>query len=164
MAEKKTNKIDTKKIVSICIAALAFIFIFISWFKISIMGYSEGFNILHSDMFDVSALMGIAKILAIVCIILFVAYVSNFFVDLKKLIPGLEKIDLDKYLPLGYYGLYAAALIFTLIGTFTCESSKYVHPAFGWYFALIIVACGLIIIFKPDFFEKVVAKIKAAKK
>lgn len=153
-------EIRKDKLLGLAFGILSFIFLFLKWFKFSLLGYSESYSILHSEMFDISTLMGLAKILAIVCIVLFVVYLVSCLTDLEKLIPALSKYKTDKIFPLGYFGVYFISLLFNLIGTWTCDGSEMVKPAFGWWFAIIFVILGIVVTVIPNIGSKIKSLIK----
>ena len=93
---------------------VTFIMFNVKWikYKIEFFGYesSTSITVLHSDMFDLSFMFGLAKICAIFAILLFFVNIVNTFIKLDEHIPSLKKYNLDKYLPLSYYGLYLVSL------------------------------------------------------
>ena len=108
---------------------VTFIMFNVKWikYKIEFFGYesSTSITVLHSDMFDLSFMFGLAKICAIFAILLFFVNIVNTFIKLDEHIPSLKKYNLDKYLPFSYYGLYLVSLFLTLIGVlFTKYSSE----------------------------------------
>ncbi len=107
----------------------------------SVLGQSASFS-------DIDApLLLIVQIFSIINIIVFIASAITKFVDVKKFVPQLEKIDIKKHTTLAYYGILAVSLVFGFIGALALESTS---PAIGWYFALVFAAAGIVNFFKPE--------------
>ena len=130
---------------------VTFIMFNVKWikYKIEFFGYesSTSITVLHTDMFDLSFMFGLAKICAIFAILLFFVNIVNTFIKLDEHIPGLKKYNLDKYLPLGYYGLYLASLFLTLIGVLF---TKYSYFTLGYIITVIIYIVAMYVTFKGD--------------
>ena len=130
---------------------VTFIMFNVKWikYKIEFFGYesSTSITVLHSDMFDLSFMFGLAKICAIFAILLFFVNIVNTFIKLDEHIPSLKKYNLDKYLPLGYYGLYLASLFLTLIGVLF---TKYSYFTLGYIITVIIYIVAMYVTFKGD--------------
>ena len=112
-------------------------------------------------------MLGFTKVLLILNIIVFIAYMVTEFVDVKKFVPALAnlKFDISKLASLAFYGLMAIALVFGLIGTFTVESvSSYgiessFSISFGWVITFIFTAAGLVNIFMPELLKNLLDKV-----
>ena len=130
---------------------VTFIMFNVKWikYKIEFFGYesSTSITVLHSDMFDLSFMFGLAKICAIFAILLFFVNIVNTFIKLDEHIPSLEKYNLDKYLPLSYYGLYLVSLFLTLIGVLF---TKYSYFTLGYIITVIIYIIAMYVTFKED--------------
>ena len=130
---------------------VTFIMFNVKWikYKIEFFGYesSTSITVLHTDMFDLSFMFGLAKICAIFAILLFFVNIVNTFIKLDEHIPSLKKYNLDKYLPLGYYGLYLASLFLTLIGVLF---TKYSYFTLGYIITVIIYIVAMYVTFKGD--------------
>ena len=130
---------------------VTFIMFNVKWikYKIEFFGYesSTSITVLHSDMFDLSFMFGLAKICAIFAILLFFVNMVNTFVKLDEHIPSLKKYNLDKYLPLSYYGLYLVSLFLTLIGVLF---TKYSYFTLGYIITVIIYIIAMYVTFKED--------------
>lgn len=130
---------------------VTFIMFNVKWikYKIEFFGYesSTSITVLHTDMFDLSFMFGLAKIFAIFAILLFFVNIVNTFIKLDEHIPSLKKYNLDKYLPLGYYGLYLASLFLTLIGVLF---TKYSYFTLGYIITVIIYIVAMYVTFKGD--------------
>ena len=130
---------------------VTFIMFNVKWikYKIEFFGYesSTSITVLHSDMFDLSFMFGLAKICAIFAILLFFVNIVNTFIKLDEHIPSLKKYKLDKYLPLSYYGLYLVSLFLTLIGVLF---TKYSYFTLGYIITVIIYIIAMYVTFKED--------------
>lgn len=130
---------------------VTFIMFNVKWikYKIEFFGYesSTSITVLHSDMFDLSFMFGLAKICAIFAILLFFVNIVNTFIKLEEHIPSLKKYNLDKYLPLSYYGLYLVSLFLTLIGVLF---TKYSYFTLGYIITVIIYIIAMYVTFKED--------------
>lgn len=130
---------------------VTFIMFNVKWikYKIEFFGYesSTSITVLHSDMFDLSFMFGLAKICAIFAILLFFVNIVNTFIKLEEHIPSLKKYNLDKYLPLSYYGLYLVSLFLTLIGVLF---TKYSYFTLGYIITVIIYIVAMYVTFKGD--------------
>lgn len=130
---------------------VTFIMFNVKWikYKIEFFGYesSTSITILHTDMFDLSFMFGLAKICAIFAILLFFVNIVNTFIKLDEHIPSLKKYNLDKYLPLSYYGLYLVSLFLTLIGVLF---TKYSYFTLGYIITVIIYIVAMYVTFKED--------------
>lgn len=118
-------------------------------YKIEFFGYesSTSITVLHSDMFDLSFMFGLAKICAIFAILLFFVNIVNTFIKLDEHVPSLKKYNLDKYLPFSYYGLYLVSLFLTLIGVLF---TKYSYFTLGYIITVIIYIIAMYVTFKED--------------
>ena len=130
---------------------VTFIMFNVKWikYKIEFFGYesSTSITVLHSDMFDFSFMFGLAKLCAIFAILLFFVNIVNTFIKLDEHIPSLKKYNLDKYLPLSYYGLYLVSLFLTLIGVLF---TKYSYFTLGYIITVIIYIIAMYVTFKED--------------
>lgn len=130
---------------------VTFIMFNVKWikYKIEFFGYesSTSITVLHSDMFDLSFMFGLAKICAIFAILLFFVNIVNTFIKLDEHIPSLKKYNLDKYLPFSYYGLYLVSLFLTLIGVLF---TKYSYFTLGYIITVIIYIIAMYVTFKED--------------
>lgn len=130
---------------------VTFIMFNVKWikYKIEFFGYesSTSITVLHSDMFDLSFMFGLAKICAIFAILLFFVNIVNTFIKLDEHISSLKKYNLDKYLPLSYYGLYLVSLFLTLIGVLF---TKYSYFTLGYIITVIIYIIAMYVTFKED--------------
>lgn len=142
---------DKNIINSVIALFVTFIMFNVKWikYKIEFFGYesSTSITILHTDMFDLSFAFGLAKMCAIFAILLFFVNIVNTFIKLDEHIPSLKKYNLDKYLPLSYYGLYLTSLFLTLIGVLF---TKYSYFTLGFIFTVIIYIIAMYVTFKGD--------------
>lgn len=137
------------------VALLTFIFGFISWIKLSFLGMSTSVSIFEGDMFDVSFFLGLAKVLMIVQIVLFVLYVAAQFVDFNKFVK--LPFCVKEKSGLAYFAVYALALVLALLGIITTEL---LTPGVGWYLSLVFGAVGCVFTFRPALLDKVTAMFK----
>ena len=119
---------------------ISFLLFNIRWieYRYEFFGYksSQNITILENDMFDLSFLLGIAKIFGVICVILFFIILIDSFINLESQFNNLKKYDLKTNLPLIYYGSYIICLTFTLLGILF---TKYVHVTIGYIITLIII-------------------------
>lgn len=119
---------------------ISFLLFNIRWieYRYEFFGYksSQNITILENDMFDLSFLLGIAKIFGIICVILFFIILIDSFINLESQFNNLKKYDLKTNLPLIYYGSYIICLTFTLLGILF---TKYVQVTIGYIITLIII-------------------------
>lgn len=119
---------------------ISFLLFNIRWieYRYEFFGYksSQNITILQNDMFDLSFLLGIAKIFGVICVILFFIILIDSFINLESQFNSLKKYDLKTNLPLIYYGSYIICLTFTLLGILF---TKYVHVTIGYIITLIII-------------------------
>ena len=148
------------------LSALMFIFMFLPWFKYGAkmfgISYFKHFSIFTDDLFELSAIMGIAKVLGIINIIVFVIFALLYFFDARKLIPTIpEKLDLKKYSAYAFGGIYALQWILTLIGMIATE---YVGLSICFIFALIFAAAFAVAVLMPDLLDKLLKDVLKIKK
>ena len=122
---------------------VTFLLFNIRWieYRYEIFGYksSQNITIFQKDMFDLSFLLGIAKVFGIICVILFFIILIDSFIDLEYQFKNLKKYNLKNNLPLIYYGSYIACLTFTLFGVLF---TKNVYFTIGYIIsALVIIIC-----------------------
>ena len=119
---------------------ISFLLFNIRWieYRYEFFGYksSQNITILENDMFDLSFLLGIAKIFGVICVILFFIILIDSFINLESQFNNLKKYDLKTNLPLIYYGSYIICLTFTLFGILF---TKYVQVTIGYIITLIII-------------------------
>lgn len=144
------------------VSVLMFIFMFLPWFKYGFeffgTGYYEHFSIFASSMFELSALIGIAKIFGIINIIVFVVYALLRFIDITKLVPAIPAgIDLKKYSAYAFGGIYALEWVLTLIGIIATE---YVGISVCLIFALVFAAAFIVATVKPDIVDNLFKNVK----
>ena len=125
-------------LILLAVSFLCFIAGFLPWLS---TGYA-GASLVSDTMFSVSAMLGVAKIFAILGILLYPLCLASFLGDLNRLL----KIRLNWGLlaPLAYFGVYFLSLFFSLVG---CIATDGVHPGFWWYAALLFCGCGAAILF-----------------
>ena len=143
------------------LAALMFIFMLLPWFKYGIsfwgVSYTEHFSIFTGDVFEWSALIGIAKIFGIINIIVFIVYALLQFFDVRKLIPAIpENIDLKKYSAYAFGGIYVLEWLFTLIGMI---ATKYVGLSPCFVVAFVFAAAFAVAVLMPNLLDKLLKDV-----
>ena len=144
MAETaKKGKIEIKfsksRFYGLLLATFTFIIMFCNWWKGEIlMGESIGFSIFHSDMFDVNTCLGLAKVFAIIALVIGLLFIINLLINFEKFVPGLKKFKFgfNRVFALAYYGFYGLALLFNLIG---CIATEGVVPTVRIIFIFVLV-------------------------
>ncbi len=126
---------------------VAALFIFFPWIRGE--GSQSGISFISGLVFDVNALYGICKILLILGLIAFGAYVAASYIDFSKF--GMESALVKTLGLLGFYGAYALSILFSLIGAFVKDYGFYDATTLNtvWYFVLVIVVVGALINFVP---------------
>lgn len=146
------NKVD---LISIGLSVLTFIFILLPW--LDVWGL-ESVGMLREGMFDVSAMFGLAKVVCIINIILFVVYLIAQFVDVKKFVPQIpEHIDLKKFSAYAFIGGCVLQWIFALLGRMT--NDFYIELTACFVIAIIFVAAFAVTVFKKDLVEELLGKV-----
>ena len=160
MAETKKGakeiKIGKGRFFAIIFAVFTFVVMFANWFKYEVMSESFGFSIFHSDMFDLNTCLGLAKVFAIIALVIGLLYIIALVIDFKKFIPGLKKFKFgfDRLFALVYYGFYGLALLFNIIG---CIATDGVVPTVRIIFLFVLIV-GIILHFAIPAIHKFVAK------
>lgn len=151
-AVKIPNKFD---LIGVGLAIITFIFMLLPW--LDIWGL-ESVGMLREGMFDVSAMFGLAKVVCIINIILFIAYLIAQFVDVKKFVPQIpEHIDLKKFSAYAFIGGCVLQWIFALLGRMT--NDYYIELTACFVIAIIFVAAFAVTVFKKDLVEELLGKV-----
>ena len=146
----------TAKLLTMFFALMSFIFGFLPLVHVSYGGYGDSGSI-FSCGFSFNALTGIAMILLIFQIVAFLLYIVSQFVDFNKYLN--LPFNASEKMPVVYFGLYAAVLLFTFIGSLVGPGYGISgSPAVCWYFAVVFCACGFVLVFKPDLLDSIVKK------
>ena len=136
---KKEIVISKGRFFSIIFALFSFVLMFFNWWKAE-MPYlgSTGYSIFHSDMFDVNTCLGIAKIFAIIALVIGILYIINLIINFEKFVPGIKKFKFgfNRLFALVYYGFFGLALLFNIIG---CIATDGVVPTVKIIFVFILV-------------------------
>ena len=141
--KKKQIKIGKGRLFGLITALFTFVLLFCNWFKIdaSFMG-SFSFSIFHKDMFDLNTCLGLAKVFAIIALVVGILYIINFAINFVKFVPALKKFKFgfNRLFGLVYYGFYTLALLFNIIGCIAEESVvPTVRVIFIFIFMILIV-------------------------
>lgn len=127
---------------------VSFLLFNIRWiqYRYEFFGYksSQNITILQNDMFDLSFLLGIAKVFGIICVIIFFIILIDSFIDLESQFKSLKKYNLKTNLSLIYYGSYIVCLIFTLFGVLF---TKNVHFTIGYIISVLVIIICINIVF-----------------
>lgn len=141
-------------LVSIGFAILTFIFMLLPWLsvlKITSVG------ILKEGMFDVNAMLGLAKVLCIINIFVFVIYLALQFVDVKKLIPQIPAhIDCKKLSAYAFGGICVLQWLFALIGII---STRGLGVTACFIIALVFIAIFAVTVLKEDLVDNLLGNI-----
>lgn len=155
-SSKKQIKIGKGRFFSIIFAVFTFVIMFCNWFKIEFYGESFGYSIFHSDMFDLNTCLGLAKVFAIIALVIGILYIIALAINIEKFIPGLKKFKFGfgRLAALVYYGFFGLALLFNLIG---CIATDGVVPTVRIIFIFVLVV-GIILHFAIPAIHKAIAK------
>ncbi len=139
MENKKFQiKIGKGRLFGLITAVFTFVLLFCNWFKFDLMGQSFGFSIFHDDMFDLNTCLGLAKVFAIIALVIGILYIINFAINFVKFVPVLKKFKFgfNRLFGLVYYGFYTLALLFNIIG---CIAEESVVPTVRVIFLFILL-------------------------
>lgn len=162
MAESKKSKLEIKigkgRFFGILFGVFTIMLMLYSWFKIEAYGSSMKFSIFHSDMFDLNACLGLAKVFAIIGLIVGLLYVIALVINFEKFVPGLKKFKFGFFRLFGlvFYGLITLSLLFNMIG---CISEEGVVPTFASIITFIIMILAVLKYSVPSMFKVVSKKI-----
>ncbi len=144
------------KLLEMFFALMCFIFGFLPTIHVSVFGYGDSGSIFSAG-FSFNALTGIAMILLIFQILAFLLYLVSQFVDLNKYLN--LPFNVKEKMPVIYFGLYAAVMLFTFIGALIGPGEGISgSPAVCWYFAVVFCICGFVLVFKPDILDSIIKK------
>ena len=134
----KEIKISKGRFFAIICAVFTFAVMFANWFKYEVLGESFGFSIFHSDMFYLNTCLGLAKVFAIIALVVGILYIINFAINFIKFVPALKKFKFgfNRLFGLVYYGFYTLALLFNIIG---CIAEESVVPTVRVIFLFILL-------------------------
>lgn len=169
MATKKetknsvVRKISLTDIIGLIVGALSVGFLFLPWttftFKMfgeqkartSVIGNFEG----SDSLFDGSLFLGLAKIVGIIAIVLFVIYVLVKIIDFKALIPAIGKINLVRIAEVSFAVVYALVVVLTFHNfNALMDGAMKFSPFIGWYLGLICACGNLVLVFSPKTVQK----------
>lgn len=161
MAESKKSKLEFKiekgRFFAVLFAAFTILMMLYNWLKIEGYGISYKFGIFHSDMFDLNACLGLAKVFAIIGLIVGLLYIVALFINFEKLVPGLKKFKFGFFRLFGlvFYGLICLAGLFYVIG---CISESGVVPTFSGIVLFIMMIFAVLKYAVPAMFKVVEKK------
>ena len=124
-------------------AVIVLILMFYHWFKVESWGESISFSIFHSDMFDLNTCLGLAKVFAIIALVIGLIHIVFLAINFEKLVPGLKKFKFGFYRLFGlvFYGFLGLALLFNIIG---CIATDSVVPTVRIIFIFVYVICLIV--------------------
>ncbi len=140
-------------------STVVFIFMFFGWFRAS--GGSDTFSLFSGNLFKLSALLGIAKVVCILNIFVFLGYVFFSYVNINKTGYGVSSVLLKRICATAFYGAYLFSVLFTLIGALTAGEDYGVYSvgytvSAVWYFALLGAGLGLVMVLLPGLVKKLI--------
>jgi len=162
MAESKKSKPEIKiekgRFFTLLFGIFTLMLMLYSWFKIEYFETSMKYSIFHSDMFDLNACLGLAKVFAIIALVIGILYVVAVAINFEKLVPRLKKFKFGFFRLFGlvFYGLVTLAYLFDMIG---CISKEGVVPTFASIITFIIMIVAVLKYSVPAMFKVVENKI-----
>jgi len=164
MAEKeKSSKgivIRKERLGSLVFGIVAFLLLFVCWYKVDIMGMIVfPTSAFFKDAGDAHACLGIAKIIAIITMVVGILYVICQVVNVEKVVPGLKKFKFGFYRLAGlvYYGLFELALLFGIIGSIAGDG---INPTVRIFVLFVIFAAAILKFAVPNLYKTVAKKCK----
>jgi len=158
MAENKKSKLEFKiekgRFFAVLFAAFTIMMMLYSWIKVEGFGASFKFSIFHSDMFDLNACLGLAKVFSIIGLVIGILYIIALLINFEKLVPGLKKFKFGFFRLCGlvFYGVITLAGLFHVIG---CISEEGVVPTFASIILFIIMILAVLKYAIPAMFKVV---------
>ena len=123
MESKKTQiKIGKGRFFGLLLAVVTFLMLFTEWFKSEVSFWGATlkfkFNIFQEGVMDAGACFAIAKVLAIITLVIGILYIIELAINFVKLVPGLKKFKFgfNRLFGLVFYGLFTLAVLFNIIG------------------------------------------------
>ena len=162
MAEKSSKKsliIRKERLGSLIFGIVAFLLLFVCWYKVDIMGIIVfPTTAFFEDAGDAQACLGIAKVIAIITMVIGILYILCQIVDVEKLVPGLKKFKFGFYRLAGlvYYGLFELALLFGIIGSIAGDG---INPTVRIFILFVIFAAAILKFALPKVYNQVASKI-----
>ncbi len=129
-----------------------FIFSFFGWFRVS--GMSELYSLFSGNLFNGSAILGIAKVFIIIDVFVFLGYAFFSYVNINKTGYGVSSADLKRICGIVYYGVYIFCLFFTLIGALTTGGGGILVISSVWYLALLGSVAGFVATLMPNLLNR----------
>ena len=162
MTEKSSKKslvIRKERLGSLIFGIVAFLLLFVCWYKVDIMGIIVfPTTAFFEDAGDAQACLGIAKVIAIITMVIGILYILCQIVDVEKLIPGLKKFKFGFYRLAGlvYYGLFELALLFGIIGSIAGDG---INPTVRIFILFVIFAVAILKFALPKVYNQIASKI-----
>ncbi|MCR5787782.1 MAG: hypothetical protein K6G37_01690 [Bacilli bacterium] len=164
MAEKeKSSKgivIKKERLFSLVFGIVSFLLLFVCWYKIDLMGVlTFPTTAFFENAGDAQTCLGIAKVIAIITMVVGILYILCQIVNMEKVVPGLKKFSFGFYRLAGlvYYGLFELALLFGIIGSIAADG---VNPTVRIFILFVIFAAAIVKFAVPKIYNDIVKKIK----
>ncbi len=156
---KMNIRIEKGRLFGIFFVVLTFFMIFSNWFKTAGSYISDlSFGILKSGVGDINTCFGIAKVFAIITIVVAVLYFLSLLINFKKYIPALAnfKFGFDRLFGLVYYGLFCFSILFNIIG---CIAEEAAVPTVSNILLFIFIICMVLVYAIPGIAKAISEKI-----
>ncbi|MDD4125590.1 MAG: zinc-ribbon domain-containing protein [Eubacteriales bacterium] len=127
-----------------------FILMFLGWFRISGSTF-PAYSLFDGNLFDINALFGLAKIVNILNVFVFLGYVFFTYANINKTGYGVSSAYLKRLCGFIFYSAYLFCVLFTLIGSIT---EKNCTVSAIWYFALLGAGLGFVMVLLPGLVRK----------
>ncbi len=148
-------------LVSMIIATVAFLSLFTGWYNFYSGGAFVGkYSVLTSGIGDLHSTFLIAKIMAIIAIVLYAFLMFTRIFDIK----GLPiSANLASIMDIAFYASLVLSLFFGFIGcvsgdVITPFYSKTITMSFTWYSVVLLVVIGVANVFNPDVLKAIFTK------
>ena len=111
MAEKeKSSKglvIRKERLGSLVFGIIAFLLLFVCWYKVDIMGMIVfPTSAFFKNAGDAHGCLGVAKIIAIITMVVGILYIISQIINVEKVVPGLKKFKFGYCIIIRYYWKY----------------------------------------------------------
>lgn len=162
MAEKSSKKgfiIRKDRLGALVFGIVSFLLLFVCWYKVNIMDMIVfPTTAFFKDAGDAQTCLGIAKIIAIITMVIGILYIVCQLVDVEKMIPGLKKFKFGFYRLAGlvYYGLFELALLFGIIGSIAGEG---IDPTVRIFILFVIFAAAVVRYAVPSIWNNITKKL-----
>ena len=138
-AKEKFAPPTRREYISLAFATVIFLLAFAPYIEAN-----RSVSMLSVEAFQVSALLGIAKLFNIIALVLYLGYVAISFMDL-----GLPAI-IKKIAPLAFYGLFAFSQLFVFIFS---VANRGITMGAAWYIMMACLALAVVFQLVPSLFK-----------